>query len=343
MTGLLLWLILGLALGVGAERLVYRVRNKGDLDAHGLGPRRRRSRKRIVVWSLVGLLALILVAGVGGWLWANSVFNKIQRVQAGSALRHGGGAGTNYLLVGTDNRPDPLVTGSRTDSMIVLRVQGGSVKMMSIPRDLWVTRADNNQKGKLNGAYNGGPKALIQTIAGNDLRIPIDRYMEINYTQFGDLVNAIGGINIDFLYPALDRGSGLVVNQTGSVHLDGTQALAFVRSRHYTSIINGQEVPDNQNDFGRQARQQMFMRAVLHKLAGTKNPLTLMSGATKLSHGLKIDEQMRLTDAMWLAWRMAGKSPETVKLPTKDAGLGGVAALSLVQPDAEAVLAPFRQ
>ncbi|MCU1351065.1 MAG: putative lytR family regulatory protein [Acidimicrobiales bacterium] len=331
---LLIWLVVGIALGVGAEHLVARRGRAGD------GAPRRRSRKRIVLWSLGGLFGLLLVLVVGGWLWANHVFNSIERVQVGAALRHGGGHGTNYLLVGTDNRAN--VQGSRTDSMIVLRIQGGSVKMMSIPRDLWVTRADNGQKGKLNGAYNGGPQPLIRTIEGNDLQIPIDHYMEINYVSFAGLVDSIGGIQIEFLHPAIDRGSGLVVDHAGTVTLNGDQALAFVRSRHYTDIVDGREVPDNQNDFGRQARQQAFLRAVLGKLAGSKNPVTLLRSAGKLSKGLKIDDRMRLTDAISLAWNVAGKTPETVKLPTHAAPVSSTAALALDQPAAEQLLAPFR-
>jgi LCP family protein required for cell wall assembly len=213
--------------------------------------------------------------------------------------------------------------------------------MMSIPRDLWVTRADNGQKGKLNGAYNGGPQALIKTIT-TELGIPIDRYMEINYVQFAGLVDSIGGITINFLHPAIDRGSGLVVPNAGAVTLNGAQALAFVRSRHYIDIIDGKEVPDNKNDFGRQARQQTFLRTVLAKLAGSKNPLKLMHAATEVSHGLKIDNQMRLTDAIRLGWGMAGKTPQTIQLPTQDAGISTTAALALTQPGAQQAIALFQ-
>lgn len=327
-----IFLVVGLVLGAVVEWIAHPAPNPD-------GSRRKRSKAKVIGWTAGVFVLLLAVLGVGGWLWANSVFNKIARVDAGPALRHGGGSGTNYLLVGTDNRPG--VSGNRTDSMIVLRLQGGTAKMMSIPRDLWVTRADNGQKGKLNGAYNGGPQALIKTIT-EQIGIPIDRYMEINYVQFAGLVDSIGGITINFLYPAIDRGSGLVVPNAGAVKLNGAQALAFVRSRHYINIINGQEVPDNRNDFGRQMRQQTFLRTVLAKLAGSKNPFKLMKAATEVSHGLKIDNEMRLTDAIHLAWGMAGKNPETITLPTQDAGISSTSALALQQPGAQQAIAQFQ-
>ena len=250
---------------------------------------------------------------MGSWLWARAKFDDIERVEAGPALRHGGGTGTNYLMVGTDARAE--VSGNRSDSMIVLRLADGKATMMSIPRDLWVTIASSGREQKINAAFNDGPQNLIRTIDQN-LGIPIDRYMEISFDSFGALVDAMGGVVIDFPHPAFDTVSGLDVKESGPVLLNGEQALAYVRSRHYTEIIDGEEVPDNQNDFGRQARQQTFLRVVLAKLASSKNPVTLASNSSKLADGLRIDDEMRFTDAVRLGWDIAGKTPEPVVLPT---------------------------
>lgn len=340
---LVLWLIAGVVLGVIAEQVVHAVQasRAGDAaDAVG-GPsrtKRKRSKWRIALISFLVLLLLAVAAGIGSWFWAQNKFNDIARVKVGPALRHGGGTGTNYLLVGTDARAD--VSGNRSDSMIILRLAGGKATMMSIPRDLWVTIANSGQQAKINASFNAGPENLIHTIDQN-LSIPVDRYMEISFDAFGQLVDAMGGVVIDFPHPAFDTMSGLNVTTSGPVKLNGQQALAYVRSRHYTEIIDGKKVPDNQSDFGRQVRQQTFIRVVLAKLASSRNPISLARNSSKLADGLRIDDEMRFTDALRLGWNIAGKTPESVKLPTVPFRVDGQAALRLDQPGADRALAQF--
>ena len=103
--------------------------------------------------------------------------------------------------------------------------------------------------------------------------------MEVDFVTFAGLVDAVGGVNIDFPYPAFDKQSGLDVKQTGSVKLNGQQALAYVRSRHYTEIKeDGKPHEDPTADLGRIGRQQDFMRAVMYKVASTQNPISLVQG-----------------------------------------------------------------
>ena len=298
---LVVWLVIGVVVGVIGEQIVHAVeaRRQEQATRPGAAPRTTEAQAQQGEdrARLVRSHSLLVVAavGVGSWFWARAKFNKIERVEVGPALRHGGGTGTNYLLVGTDARAE--VSGNRSDSMIILRVADGKATMMSIPRDLWVTIADSGREQKINAAFNGGPQNLIRTIDEN-LGIPVDRYMEISFDAFGSLVDAMGGVTISFPHPAFDTMSGLNVTKAGPVTLNGEQALAYVRSRHYTEIIDGKEVPDNQNDFGRQLRQQTFLRVVLAKLAASKNPITLASNSSKLADGLRIDDEMRFTDAV---------------------------------------------
>jgi len=340
---LVVWLVIGVVVGVIGEQIAHAVQVRREDQAIDPAlrperPKRKRSKGKIALVSLLALVLVVAAVGVGSWFWARAKFNEIERVEVGPALRHGGGTGTNYLLVGTDARAE--VTGNRSDSMIILRVADGKPTMMSIPRDLWVTIADSGREQKINAAFNGGPQNLIRTIDEN-LGIPVDRYMEISFDSFGALVDAMGGVTIDFPHPAFDTMSGLNVTETGPVTLNGEQALAYVRSRHYTEIIDGKEVPDNQNDFGRQLRQQTFLRVVLAKLASSKNPITLAGNSSKLADGLRIDDEMRFTDAISLGWDMAGKNPESVRLPVLPLRVQGQAALELDQPDADKVLAQF--
>ena len=322
------FLVAGLVLGALAERIA------------GL-----RSRKRIIGFTSLAVVMLLFVGLVGGYLWANSVFNKIEKVEVSDQLSHG--SGTNYLLVGSDNGQQggeqrEGVSGARSDTIMVLRVQDGKAKMLSLNRDLWVTNPATGQEGRLNATYNLGPANLVAAVTQN-FQIPIDRYIEIDFVSFGGLVDSFGGIEVTFAHPSLDRGSGLVVEKAGVVHLDGAQALAYVRSRHFTEIIDGKEVPEGGlPDVNRTLRQQTFLREIMKKAGTKRNPFTLMSAANKMSGGLRVDDDMTLFDAMRFAWSMGRLNPETVALPVVPRTTSGGAAVLDVGEGGEAVLTQFR-
>ncbi len=300
-------------------------------------------------------LVLPLVLVVAGLAWANWKFSQIERVDVGSVLDAGGGGGTNYLIVGSDSREgidtgDPNAGaiigegapgGQRSDTIMVLRVDGGDAKMLSIPRDLFVTVAGTGAESRINTAYNEGPATLIRTVQEN-LDIPVHRYVEVDFVTFAGLVDAVGGVTIDFPNPAFDEGSGLAVEQSGPVELDGAQALAYVRSRQYTEVIGGERVVDPTGDLGRVLRQQQFLRAVLGKAGGSRNPITLMRVASAVAGGIRIDDEMGLLDALGLAWRMGSLDPESLPLPTVPFRSGGAAVLGLDDGAAPAVLDQFR-
>lgn len=345
---LVLWLLAGLGLGAIAERVVGPGPTADDptagLPAGSPSEPRRRSRKRILAWSALTMLILLVVGTIGGYLWAWSVFNRIEKVDVTAQLSHG--SGTNYLLVGSDNgRAGEAqrvgIQGSRSDTIMVLRVQGGKAKMLSLNRDLYVDNPATGEKGRLNAAYNTGPANLVAAVTQN-FRIPIDRYIEIDFVSFSGLVDSFGGIDVEFANPALDRASGLNVTESGRVHLDGTQALAYVRSRHYTEVIGGQEKPEGGlPDVNRTMRQQVFLREIMKKAGAKRNPITLMSAASKMSGGLRIDDDMTMFDAIRFAWTMGRLNPETVALPVEPATRGRAQVLDL-GAGADLVLAQFR-
>src|SRR5690606_22403640 len=149
----------------------------------------------------------------------------------------------------------------RSDTMLLLRFEGGEAHMMSIPRDLYVPIAETDGSNKINAAYNGGPRRLVMTVQ-QSLGIPVHHYMEVDFVSFSRLVDSLGGITIDFEHPAFDRNTGLQVDEAGPNHLDGPEALAYVRSRHYVEVIDGQQRSDPTADLGRVVRQQRFLKAV---------------------------------------------------------------------------------
>ncbi|MGI8757612.1 MAG: LCP family protein [Acidimicrobiales bacterium] len=349
---LVLWLLGGIVLGALTERVVPRrsIPDGASSTPSTVGQpptrgRRQRSRRGILAWSALALVVVLVAATLGGYLWANSVFNRIEKVDVTAQLSHG--TATNYLLVGSDNgragsHQRAGVAGARSDTIMVLRVQGGSAKMLSLNRDLFVTNPVTGQKGRLNATYNAGPANLVKAVT-TDLAIPIDRYIEIDFVSFGGLVDSFGGIDVDFAQPAFDLASGLDVKQAGRVHLDGTQALAYVRSRHYYETINGKPTPEKGlPDVNRTKRQQIFLRAIMAKAGAKRNPITLMSAATKMTKGLRIDDDMTLFDAVRFAWRMGQLRPESVPLPVVARVTAGGADVLDLGPGADQVLAQFR-
>jgi LCP family protein required for cell wall assembly len=127
--------------------------------------------------------------------------------------------------------------------------------------------AGTNGSDKINAAFNNGPNQLVQTIQDN-FHIPINHVMMANFCGFQGMVNALGGIWLDFKYPVMDQQSGLDIKTTGCQLIDGAQALSLVRSRHLYYYADHKWNYDNYSDWSRIRRQQAFFHAVLDRLHG---------------------------------------------------------------------------
>ena len=309
--------------------------------------RKRRPRIKTLVLIAIGLLVLVPVGSfVFGWLQ----FSKIPTVNVSAVLSpRGSRSGTNYLIVGTDSRAgidvsDPNsgaflsgeVSGSRTDTIMVLHVDGSTTQLTSIPRDLWVTDPATGEKGRINSTFASGPSNLI--LAVEALGIPVDQYLEINFVSFGRLVDAVGGITIDFPYPAVDNQSGLSIANAGPNRLNGTEALAYVRSRYYTELVNGKPRVDGTADIGRNDRQRVFLTSLLREVSGERNPFQLFSLPGSLGAGMKRGSTFSYFDAIDLAWTMKDASPETVVIPVTPRRTSGGADVLDLQSDARNVI-----
>ena len=193
-----------------------------------------------------------------------------------------------------------------------MHIEGGAAQMLSIPRDLYVPIAGTDESQKINAAYNeglgGGPQMLVDTIT-QSLGIPIDRYMEVDFVSFAGLVDALGGVTIDFPHPAQDERLGPVParGRAGRARRragPGVRALApLPRDRQ-----RREQVEDPRGDLGRILRQQKFLTAVFGKLSDSQNPFTLLSAASNMAEGLRIDDEMSMFDAMRFALGPAGRA-----------------------------------
>jgi LCP family protein required for cell wall assembly len=301
--------------------------------------------------AIAGLLTLVIAVGGGAGVYfaADRQEGSLQRNEAVAAVLDVGNEGPaeNFLIVGSDSREgldeESDAPGTRSDSIMILRrdPEHGAA-LLSIPRDLWVPIAGRGEEWKINAAFNGGADRLIQTIQ-NALGIPVHHYIEVDFDGFARLVNTVGGIELCVPHAAKDSGSGLDI-QPGCQTLMGDQALAYVRSRHYTEWIDGDWVADNKNDFGRMERQQTFLRtaatALLEELKS--NPLILGDLLWAAGELMTVDPDLDVYEAAGSMRAAFQDGLRTFSLPAEQAWHGDQDALDIVPEQAEPILAYFR-
>ncbi len=308
-------------------------------------------RRRWIKWALIALVVVVVASPFIALVWGWRAYGDIPKVDVSSVLSpRAGRRGTNYLIVGTDSREgisasDPNakaflaedVSGTRTDTIMVLHVEGSSTILTSVPRDLWVTDPASGQKGRINSTFASGPKNLIQSVEA--LGIPIDHYLQIGFVSFAHLVDAIGGITISFDHPARDEHSGLYVYSTGPVHLDGTGALAYVRSRYYSEFVDGKWRVDGTADIGRTLRQRAFLTSLVAKMTSIRNPFTLARLPSSVGAGLVVDTTLSFLDAVRLGWTLKDLHPELVAIPVTGRRTSGGADVLELANDASSTIA----
>ncbi|MFZ9630271.1 MAG: LCP family protein [Ilumatobacteraceae bacterium] len=234
----------------------------------------RRPRRWVHVAVVALLVAIAVAAGVVAA--ARSTVADVARVaDVEGVLDPAGGPVEVFLLVGSDSRSagDPNtgdsgdasgVEGSRSDSIILLRRDRstGEATLLSIPRDLYVEIVGHSGRHRINAAYNDGPATLVRTIQ-QSLGLPVHHYVEVDFSGLVSLVDAVGGVEVCFEYPARDAHTGLDIRNAGCHVLDGRGALAYTRSRYFEELIDGVWHRDPTSDLGRAARQRAFVDATL--------------------------------------------------------------------------------
>jgi LCP family protein required for cell wall assembly len=348
-------------------------KSRADLQTE-LRKSRKKDRKRQHRWrrrTIYALSFIIVLAalGAGGlYVYANYRFNQIKKVHAKHLVAAAPpGKPFNLLLVGSDSRSfvqnstqvkafgdEANAGGQRSDVTMVARFDPAAktVTVLSIPRDLWVDIPGNDSgisgMNRINAAYDGGPDLLIQTIE-QDLGIPINHYVAVDFPGFSGMVNALGGVTMDFPTPVKDQYTGLNVATTGCQVVNGTTALELVRSRHlYYKNANGYWEGDGLSDFSRIQRQDAFFRAVLGKVnASITSPLTINAFIGAAVGNLTIDDTLSQGDLLHIADVFRGLPAShlvTETLPTVSyVTSGGADALKVAEPYAQNLINSFNQ
>jgi LCP family protein required for cell wall assembly len=165
---------------------------------------------------------------------------------------------TNLLVLGTDRTEGTNI--GRSDTILLLSIVPLQpyVTMLSIPRDLWVNIPGVGED-RINTAHfyaeasqpGSGPDATLETIRAN-FGVRVSRYVAINFDGFVEMIDAVGGVDIE-----LEQAEGGL--PAGKHHLDAGQALAFVRERY------------SSDDFYRMRHGQMVVQAAVGKMANPVN------------------------------------------------------------------------
>jgi LCP family protein required for cell wall assembly len=325
-----------------------------------MSPPRRR-------WLYAAVVATLVVAGVavaGGYSSARLRVGRVASVHLpGLTPAPPAGRPMDLLVVGSDTRQGLAgrdrsrfgpVQGQRADVILLVRLVPARHRafILSIPRDLYVPIAGTGGRAKINAALAGGPERLVETIEA-DFGIPVSHYLLVDFDGFRAVVDAVGGIRLDFPVPVRDDdnghdNSGLLIATPGCRRLDGGQALALARSRYYQyQGADGRWHFDPGFDLGRIRRQQILLRALaaraLHE--GLADPLRAGAILTAVAGHLTRDDTLTVGRAVRLAGQLRRFQPDALvglTIPTTPARLtDGQQVLLPAQPTTRQTVARF--
>ncbi len=314
------------------------------------------TRKVVTVLTTVLVLALLGLGGLYGY--GRYEFDKTQKANYDAEVAARSGQPFTMLVIGSDSRvgENPnyfgsasAVTGQRSDVIQLWRVTPSArqIQVLSIPRDTVVSMigANANQFGRynrINASFNLGANQLIKTITAN-FGIQINYTLQVDFAGFEGAVNSVGGVYLNFNYPAKDSYSGLNITTPGCQLLSGFQALGVARARHYEYYKNGYWQYDPTSDFGRIQRQDAFIRSLIDRAKSTVNPLKIFGFINSIGAGVVIDARFGYNQLLGLAleyrsFNTSALAGQTV--PTASGyGFGGLGSvLAVEQPAAQQLL-----
>ncbi len=201
------------------------------------------------------------------------------------------------LLMGVDSETEGIGNSSfNGDSLMVITFNPKtlSTTILSIPRDSYVPIAcfTNQRKNKITHAAWKGEECMQQTIE-NLLDIDIDYYVKINFKGVVQLVDTLGGVEIDVPYSLCEQnsnrqwGANTVYIEQGKQTLNGEQALAYSRNRHPNpSQCSAKWTNYTSNDFIRGTHQQEVVTALLNKFKSVKSLDTIYKLLDTISNNM---------------------------------------------------------
>jgi LCP family protein required for cell wall assembly len=249
----------------------------------------------------------------------------------------------SVLIMGIDKRPGDIGTGFNTDTLILVSINplNKSIGMLSIPRDVFVALPGQSNMQRINSIYAAGelqqpgygPKLLVQAMRYN-FGMPINSYVVVSFDAVINLVDDIGGVDInvptpidDPEYPDMYNGYDPLHIPSGLVHMDGQLALKYARTRHQDT------------DYERTRRQQQLILAIRQKAIQPQVLAQVLGQATtiweQISKGIITD--ITFNQALSLGWYAKDIPANSIQHGTVDEKY-----LQAVQYNGDAVVIPNR-
>jgi LCP family protein required for cell wall assembly len=297
---------------------------------------RRRRRTGLVAGAVPVLLVLALIAGAA---YVDHRSDQVTRldIAAGVLATPAAGEPYNILLVGTDGPPLDASDGGgpRGDTQMIVHIDrsAGTVRVLSLPRDLVPPTATSGTERLNNAIAQGGPEALVQAVHDR-LGLEIAHYVEIDFTGFERLVNLTGPVRVQSSTPIRDANTGLLLDTTCQ-HLDGEQALGLVRARHVEYLdADGHWQIDPTGDLGRTQRQQVVLSILFGQVTHLTDDLGTLDGLLDVfADNTTIDAGFSRAAILDLARWGRGLDPAAIAMTT-------LPTEPIVLPDGAAVLRP---
>jgi LCP family protein required for cell wall assembly len=305
---------------------------RGDRD--GLQPKKKVTPGRVIKWVVLAIVAWLAIS-LALFIISAQTQQGTLPASATAALTGGGNmifSADTILIMGTDQRPrtgpgskEPGSNyndaGSRTDTLMLWRIGGGTSRRLSIPRDTAVP-IPGHGIGKINAAYAlGGPALAIRTVE-QFTGIKINHAIIVNLADFVPFINAIGGIDVktEHVCANISGGrsqGGFTLNlKAGVHHLNGLQALLYSRIR---------ENPCNpaDSDLTRVQHQQQVLNAIKSRLLSPSTFIRLPIASWDAPKVLRSDMGSLTLMSLFIASELGGAAPVHVLKPTGAEYLSG--------------------
>lgn len=262
-----------------------------------MAKRREKSRgKKIFLIILAILIVFVLaVIGIGAKLYLDlshsieKTYESVERTQGERTppIDLEKQESFSVLLLGIDTGDLGRVEQGRSDTMMVATISPKDKRttIVSIPRDTYVDIVGRDTKDKINHAYAFGGAAMAMDTVEKYVDIPIDHYVSINMKGLKELVDAVGGVDVNNDFTFSQDGHDFTI---GKITLNGTQALSYARMRY----------EDPTGDYGRQRRQRKIVEGVVKKilsLGGVSNYQSVLSVlASNMKTDMSFDEMKKI-------------------------------------------------
>lgn len=209
----------------------------------------------------------------------------------------------SVLLLGIDTGDLGRTDQGRSDAIMVATVNptDGQTTIVSVPRDTYVDIVGHGTTDKINHAYAFGGASMSMDTVQKFLDIPIDHYVAMNMAGIKELVDAVGGVEVNNDLKFENEGNTFDI---GKIHLNGEQALSYTRMRY----------DDPNGDYGRQGRQRNVVAAVAKKALSLDGVSQYKEVLSAIEGNMKTDMDFGMMQKIALDYRDAFKKVEQVQM-----------------------------